>query len=62
MLKGVKEGYRSDTVNIGGSPITSNHFLNSSETPFGFSNIYEVGKIYNPGNKNKSYNDSYYYG
>ena len=60
--KHLKEGYRSDTVNIGGPSITSKHFLNSGETPFGLSNIYEVGKIYNPGNKNKSYNDSYYYG
>ena len=57
-----KEGYKNSIVNIGGPSITSKHFLNSGETPFGLSSIYEVGKIYNPGNKNKSYNDSYYYG
>ena len=58
--KHLKEGYRSDTVNIGGSPITSNHFLNSEEIPFGILSGYEVGKIYNP--LSKKSDNSYYYG
>jgi hypothetical protein len=56
------EGYKSSIVNIGGPNISSKHFLNSNETPFGISNVYEVGKIYNPGTKRNNDNISYYYG
>ena len=56
------EGYKNSIVKIGGNELTANHFLNSNEFPFGFSNIYEVGRIYNPEINIKGYHDTYYAG
>jgi hypothetical protein len=55
-----KEGYKHSVINIGAPSISSTHFLNSGETPFGLSSIYEVGKLYNP--LSKKSDNSYYYG
>ena len=55
------EGYKNSIVNIVGSPVSSTHFLNSNEIPFGFLTGYEVGKINNSQDKNHTKYYSGYY-